>query len=498
MKRTAYRWKLTFIIIGAIGFILTVEAVILAVVLSLDNSEAGLGLLEILLLHAGVVGACLLGFSIWSYWIAGKTVAKLLECIARIRSLGMSFNSDDALPLKQGYLWGRTPVDMLMNLVEQQTIRHLQTHQELKRANGFLQSMIRHNTVAIYIISLEGRVMMVNPAFEELFGYSREELQDSLDPIVPERLKGEASQLIEQVRSGIPVNGYETKRRTSDGREIHISLTLSPVLNDNGELAALAAISRNITDRKTTEEKLLRSEKLSVVGQLAAGVAHEIRNPLTTLRGFVQLLRQRNTAANPEHLELMLKELDRINFIVSEFIVLSKPHLNQYMFKDLTCLLHDLARLLEPQANLGGIVLDTRLEPELPMIRCEENQLKQVFLNVIKNGMEAMPDGGVVTMEACRVDSGRVLVRISDSGVGIPEDLLAKLGEPFVTNKVEGTGLGVMISQRIIANHKGQMSIRSELGKGTSVDIMLPIDFEHVKLEVLPYICPIEKAEKPA
>lgn len=348
---------------------------------------------------------------------------------------------------------------------------------ELQHANDFLLSLIENSTDAIYVMDLNGMILKVNPAFHTLYGFTLEEVSGTSRPFVPERLRGEYKELIAQVCAGMHISGYETIRQNKDGTEVHISLSLYSVLDAKGRKLALAATSRNITERKQTEELLRRSEKLSVIGQLAAGVAHEIRNPLTTLRGFVQLFRQRN-AGNAEHLELMLTELDRINFIIGEFIILSKPHLNQFMLKDLGVMLTDMIRLLEPQANLNNVQIETYLQPELPKVKCEENQLKQVFLNVIKNSMESMPDGGIVRIQATLLPEDRILVRVTDQGTGIPEDLLPRLGEPFLTNKENGTGLGIMVSQRIMANHMGQLTVRSRRGVGTCVDVVLPVDFE--------------------
>lgn len=495
MKRTTQRWKFTFVLIGVVGCGLAFEAVVMAAFSILEYQGPPPGLHRMLLLQLGVFGLSLVVTGICCYRIAARTEDKLWASLSRLLETGST--EAEACVFAEGKPSGGTPFDAILHLMELQTDRHRRTLRELVRANNFLKSMIRHNAVAISIVDLKGRVKMVNPAFEELYGFGLEEIQETPDKIVPERLREEPKQLIERVKNGLGVKGYETRRITADGKEIHVSLTISPILNEMGELEAFAAISRNITERKMTEERLRRSEKLSVVGQLAAGVAHEIRNPLTTLRGFVQLMKQRHSG-NPEHLELMLKELDRINFIVSEFIVLAKPHLNQYAFKDLGLMLNDLAILMEPEAYLNGIVLDTRLEPGLPKIRCEENQLKQVILNIVKNGMEAMPDGGVVTLEVRRIEQGRVLIRVTDRGVGIPDELLEKLGEPFVTSKEQGTGLGIMVSQQIIANHKGQMVIRSERGRGTCVDVVLPVDFENMKPEGAPGSFPLVIAEKPA
>lgn len=478
MAHPIVRWKLTLSIIGLATLVIVIYELVERVEFMLAGGNFLEGWTGGFLFRVAAWGAAAVVAAICGYWYAGDAQRKYRCAAERLKQIC----EEEVVPVADSF----APVSLslaadhlnaLMELVESYAVRHRRLVAELRKANDYLYSIIKESPAAIYILDLEGRVMQVNSAFESLYGYTGDEVRDSISLIVPERLAGETDRLIERIQAGYAVNGYETWRRTSEGKEVQVSLTISPIRGESGRLEALAIISRNITERKETEERMRRSEKLSVVGQLAAGVAHEIRNPLTTLRGFVQLFRQRNIGKEV-HLELMLEELDRINLIVSEFIVLAKPHLNQYMIKDIGALLKDMVRIMEPQANLSNIMLESRIDPVLPKIRCEENQLKQVFLNIIKNGMEAMPGGGILTLEARSVEPDRVLIRIRDRGVGIPEELLTRLGEPFLTNKEHGTGLGIMISQQILANHQGQMMIRSEMGKGTCVDILLPVDFE--------------------
>jgi signal transduction histidine kinase len=254
-----------------------------------------------------------------------------------------------------------------------------------------------------------------------------------------------------------------------------VSITVSPIRDEEDRIIAFAEISRNITARKQTEEVIRRSEKLSVIGQLAAGVAHEIRNPLTTLRGFVQLNKQQG-ALSDAYLDIMLSELDRINFIVSEFLVLAKPQVGQFVPVDMRSLLSDMISLLDSQASLISASFDTRFSEHVPLIDCDANQLKQVFINIIKNSLEAMEDGGGTITVELDYDSAdhAAVIRVKDQGRGISEEDLPKIGEPFFTSKTSGNGLGLMVSHRIIANHKGTMNYSSKLGEGTCVEIRLP------------------------
>lgn len=255
-----------------------------------------------------------------------------------------------------------------------------------------------------------------------------------------------------------------------DGQTIDVETTGIPITYQHED--ALLVVFQDVTERLRTEELIRKSEKLSVVGQLAAGVAHEIRNPLTSIKGFLQLMNHKDEA--PHFLRIMLDEIARIEEIIKEFLIVAKPQTLSLQQKDIHATLHNVLTLLSPEANLKNIQLVHQFDPRSPNVLCEENKLKQVLINIIKNAMEAMPSGGKIQVET-RQQNSQVLIRIKDEGCGIGPERLSKLGEPFYTTKEKGTGLGLMISHKIIEAHKGKMAIHSEIGKGTTVDIFLPI-----------------------
>jgi two-component system, sporulation sensor kinase A len=229
-----------------------------------------------------------------------------------------------------------------------------------------------------------------------------------------------------------------------------------------------------ISRKKRSEELLLNSEKLSAVGQLAAGVAHEIRNPLTALKGFAQLLKSSCTGPERRYLDIMQNELDRIEVILNELLVLAKPQAVKFHPQPIGVLLHEVTTLLSTQAVLKNVVIESSVDPHGPMVNCEQNQLKQVFVNIIKNAIEAMPKGGRLSITAT-TDDEMVCIQFIDEGEGIPEDLVPKLGEPFFTTKEKGTGLGLLMSHKIIFAHQGTIDISSVVGKGTTVSVVLPV-----------------------
>jgi len=344
--------------------------------------------------------------------------------------------------------------------------------EENRSMKEYLESIINHTTDAIHIEDVNGVLIRVNPAFEKMFGWSEEEAAGRRLPIVPESRMKEEREAREALLAGHMLPARETVRRRKDGSCFEVSVTTSAIRDRNGVIQAFASITRDMTNRNKMDELLRRSEKLNTVGQLAAGVAHEIRNPLTTLRGFLQLQQQTNKL-NQRHIDIMLSELDRINLIVSEFLILAKPQATKFRIQDVRFILGDVISLLDSQAHLCNIVFTTSFDNEPCEVACEENHLKQVFINVLKNAIEAMPKGGEIEIEA-RNQPDWIVITIRDHGVGISEDMIPKLGDPFVTSKESGTGLGIMISQRIIQSHQGTMEIRSAVGKGTTVTINLP------------------------
>ncbi|WP_134698532.1 ATP-binding protein [Ammoniphilus sp. YIM 78166] len=238
-----------------------------------------------------------------------------------------------------------------------------------------------------------------------------------------------------------------------------------------GKVVEIVASCVDITPLKQTEELLRKSETLSVVGQLAASMAHEVRNPLTTLKGFLQLAQQKSEIS-PSHIQIMLEELDRINFIVSEFLSLTKSN-TQFREIELIDLIQSTIKFMEMQANMCNIQLEWGVLDSGSTIWCEPNHIKQVLINLMKNAFEAMPNGGTVRI-GIEVDSEYVSVRIQDEGCGIPEDRLAQLGQPFYSTKEKGSGLGLLVCNRIVENHNGKIQFHTDLEKGTTVEVFLP------------------------
>jgi PAS domain S-box-containing protein len=343
--------------------------------------------------------------------------------------------------------------------------------QESEKRNQLLLSMLPRP----FIIHQDGVINFFNHEALKLVG--GEKIEDALGKSIFQFILPEYHEIaIKRIQETSVTQGQnipvELKIAKLNGEIIDIETTAAPFLY-NGKLSILT-LMRDITDAKNQKEELLqKSDKLSLVGQLAAGIAHEIRNPLTSLRGFIQLL-QYKTEENKDYCDIMLSELDRINLIVGEFLVLAKPHMTQYSTKEMNPLVQHVVTLIGTQAIMNNIHIDYKFAPNLPLISCEENQLKQVIINLIKNAIEAMPNGGTIHVETGKHDDDHIFIEIADEGIGLSEEMIEKLGEPFYTTKEHGTGLGLMVCYRIIENHFGEMIVNSELNKGTTFRILLP------------------------
>lgn len=335
-------------------------------------------------------------------------------------------------------------------------------------------------TDMIFVYNKDKSPKYISASLAMLLGYTADELmrmEDRTKLVHPEDLEKVNEVFMKSWSTeAITMIGYRMQHR--DGHWIHVESRYKPIKDRDGYIDSMMIVSRDVSELMRTKELLRQSDKLSALGQLAAGIAHEIRNPLTSLRGFIQLLEDSLEEKQKRYCEIMLGELDRINFIVSELLVLAKPQGVKFQQKDIASIVQNVISFLDSQANLNNIRIHTSFQSQLPMISCEENQLKQVFLNICKNAIDALPEGGEIYVDVYREPHSHVRVSIRDTGCGIDSVHIPRLGEPFYTTKENGTGLGLMISSRIVEDHGGSINIESQWQQGTTVSILLPVASE--------------------
>ncbi|SDP03393.1 PAS domain S-box-containing protein [Paenibacillus sp. yr247] len=335
--------------------------------------------------------------------------------------------------------------------------------------------LIAENTSdLIMVMDKDHSVSYFSPSHELVLGYKGFELEGiELRMVVHPDDVGSFKSTIKMMFEGKESHSMEIRFKHKEGYWIELESRCRSVKGEEETIKHIVIISRDISERKKAEELLLQSEKLSVVGELAAGVAHEIRNPLTTIKGFLQVYKRENHSI--KFSDLLLSELERIETITSELLSLAKPQSVQLARTDVQELIEYTLEFLSPQTLLNNIEFKRNFEESKFPITCEKNQLKQVILNILKNAIESMPNGGDIDISLRKEADDVCMISIKDQGCGIPEELLPRLGQPFYSLKEKGTGLGLMICHRIIKQHRGSITYKSRVNEGTLIEIRLPM-----------------------
>lgn len=265
---------------------------------------------------------------------------------------------------------------------------------------------------------------------------------------------------------------------TNNAERYELLMDSNLLKDEGGHIVGAYVIFKDVTNLRSLEQQVQRSDRLAMIGQIAAGTAHEIRNPLTSIKGFLQVLQRTfmQTGMEKEHgfTELMLSEIDRINELVNEFLLLSKPRHVSYDRTDMSGVIREVLPIINNQAVLHNVIIRYQSVYQMPEVIADQGLLKQVFINLCKNGIEAMVTGGTLTVtERLDVAEQKVHVDIHDAGPGIPAFLIDKIFDPFFTTKDNGTGLGLSVCQRIIHDIGGHIRVSSK-GFGTTFTVTMP------------------------
>jgi two-component system, sporulation sensor kinase E len=343
---------------------------------------------------------------------------------------------------------------------------------ELQESEQKFRSIFDHSMNGILLWGEGYRVLDANPIACEIFQATKQQLlYEPFINWISEKEQKVFYKLIRQCEQSGEAYA-EMTIVTKEGEQRIIEISLKKEIIPGVAMMML----RDVTEKKELEWQLRKSDTLNVVGELAAGIAHEIRNPMTALKGFIQLLQGSIKEDYSMYFNVIMSELKRIESIITEFLVLAKPQAIQYQRNDVCKIMKDTIDLISAQAMMHNVQIVANFEDQLPWIYCEPNQLKQVFINILKNAIEVMPKGGNVHVRIQKADHHYIRISITDQGCGIPQDKIKKLGEPFYTTKERGTGLGLMVSYKIIEEHQGKIDVESEVGVGTTFHITLPME----------------------
>lgn len=344
---------------------------------------------------------------------------------------------------------------------------------------------VAENTVnPLQITDLNGKMIYVNKAFEVSSGYSKEELLGKNPKIFGSGKKSIKfwDKMWDTISSGKVWVG-EVENVKKNGETFYTQLLISPILDKNGKVTGYFGIHRDLTEKRTLERQLIHTQKMESIGTLAAGIAHEVGNPLASISALVQVAQRVTT--DPfvnEKLGLVKSQVTRISKIIRDLVDFSRPSNYELALTDINKVVDEAVEITKVGTKAKDIIFETDLSQDIPMLPLIADQIQQVFVNILLNAVDAVSDNkSADKLEKISVKSesngDEVTLTFSDSGPGIKEESLTKVFEPFFTTKKEGkgTGLGLWVSYGIVKSFQGDIKIKSKLNEGTTFIIKLPI-----------------------
>lgn len=371
---------------------------------------------------------------------------------------------------------------LLMNgmwwLLQRKEAEEALTH-EVERGYRLQAKLIQTCMDGIIANDLEGNVIIFNENAARILGYTPEEVVGRINvrDLYPPGLAHEIKEKIHGAAYGGEsiLENYETVARHKDGTLIPIWLS-ARLLHEEGREVGVIGHFRDLRERKKMEEELLRSERLAALGKMVAHITHEIKNPLLVIGGFAQQLERSSGLPGDSRrkLQLIHEEAQRLERFLTDLGAFTRISPPQKVPGDLVALIQEVAELMESGFQAQGVVFQLLKPPPVPRFPFDPGQIRQVLLNIFKNAVEAMPQGGQLTV-GVTLKQDQVVLTVTDTGLGIPPEHLPALFTPFFSTKERGTGLGLTISRGLIEQHQGEISIESQVGRGTTCRIRLPL-----------------------
>ncbi|OYT71338.1 MAG: hypothetical protein CFK52_08230 [Chloracidobacterium sp. CP2_5A] len=350
---------------------------------------------------------------------------------------------------------------------------------DLAQLRAFNERIVESVKSGLVTIDLKGRVVTFNRAAEEITGYRAKDVRGQhLGEVFDELRHRLGPELLPASLPGEDFRRFEADCRAADGRALRLGFAVSPLTTESGDATGYVLSFQDLTEILKLEEEIRRQDRLAALGKMAAGIAHEIRNPLAAMRGSIQML-QSELELDQEQSKLMrivLRESDRLNHTIEDFLKYARPRSLQLVTVNLEQLISDTLSLLRHSPEMRPdheIALQS--PPDLPTIVADSDQIRQVIWNLARNAIQAMPNGGklsiVITPQAEQIE-----VRLTDSGTGFPQDSLERPFEPFNSSREGGTGLGMAIVYQILSDHGGRIAIgnRVDGASGAEVVVTLP------------------------
>jgi len=369
-------------------------------------------------------------------------------------------------------------VDRLNLLVSDLNKREKEAHELTERLNRITDNLQE----IVFETDEKGHIIFLNQAWKQMTGYDIEECLGTMYNQYFDQEERVIQHLSSVIKEHKDSGRIELQLLHKEGKkvwgDVHYKLYFDEEHQFTGGIGTVADITKQklakLELERSNQQLQMQAQKLAVAGQIAAGIAHEVRNPLTSVNGFLQLMKTQYPERT-DYFDIIFSEIKRIDFVLSELLVLAKPQSVHFQEVQLHGLLEQVITLLKTNAVLSNIDLKQPFKKQdAGVILADANQMKQLFINLIKNAIEAMPEGGSIYISTEKV-MNEWKITIQDEGKGMSEEDIQKIYDPFFSTKTEGTGLGLTICATILKDHHGRMDVVSELGKGTAFHIYLPV-----------------------
>lgn len=341
----------------------------------------------------------------------------------------------------------------------------------LSRIQAFSDTLVEHIPAGLLATDGKGRVVSFNQTAAAILGRRPE---DALGKPVREAIPAELWAPVRGLTLGDAATEQEIDCPLGPGRTVPLSVTMSRLLDETGGFLGFVVLFKDLTEIQALRKRIEKNERLAAVGRLAAGVAHEIRNPLSSIKGFATYFRERyrQVPQDRETADILIGEVDRLNRVVSGLLDFARPVTLSPSPVDVKPFIETSLRLVEKRAREAGVEIENQVPENFGNIVMDADRINQVLLNLYINSVDAMTNGGILTVSAELDDQGRPAIQVSDTGPGIDPDDLARAVEPYFTTKPSGAGLGLAIAENIMKAHGGRLDITSQKGRGTAASLV--------------------------